>query len=83
MANVKFSQFTSDTAPDANSFFVGYNSNTNANMRFSLAQLSAALGLSSYVTLATTQTISGTSYSLRQVPTMMCYMELRHKIFQP
>jgi len=59
MANVKFSQFTSDTAPDANSFFVGYNSNTNANMRFSLAQLSAALGLSSYVTLATTQTISG------------------------
>ena len=58
MANVKFSQFTSDT-PSVDSFFVGYNSNTNVNTRFSLAQLSTALGLSSYVTLATTQTISG------------------------
>lgn len=58
MANVKFSQFTSET-PSVNSFFVGYNSNTNVNTRFSLAQLSTALGLSSYVTLATTQTISG------------------------
>ncbi len=58
MANVKFSQFTSET-PDANSFFVGYNGNTNINTRFSLADLSAALGLSSYVTLSTAQTISG------------------------
>lgn len=58
MANVKFSQFTSE-APSIDSFFVGYNSNTNVNTRFSLAQLSTALGLSSYVTIATTQSISG------------------------
>jgi hypothetical protein len=58
MANVKFSQFTSET-PSVDSFFVGYNNNTNVNTRFSLAQLSTALGLSGYVTLATTQTISG------------------------
>lgn len=58
MANVKFSQFTSES-PSIDSFFVGYNSNTNVNTRFSLAQLSTALGLSSYVTIATTQTISG------------------------
>lgn len=58
MANVKFSQFTSET-PSVNSFFVGYNGNTNVNTRFTLAQLSTALGLSSYVTLSTAQTISG------------------------
>lgn len=58
MANVKFSQFTSET-PSIDSFFVGYNNNTNVNTRFSLAQLSTALGLSSYVTINTSQAISG------------------------
>jgi hypothetical protein len=44
MANKKFSQFTSAPTPNANSFFVGYNSVTNDNTRTSLSDLITAIG---------------------------------------
>jgi hypothetical protein len=44
MANKKFSQFTSAPTPNANSFFVGYNSVTNDNTRTTLTDLITAIG---------------------------------------
>ena len=58
MANIKFSQFTSQI-PSANTQIVGYNSSTSTNTRCTIAELSTALGLSNFVTLSTAQTITG------------------------
>tara|TARA_R110000868_G_scaffold3103_2_gene20699 strand:- start:9898 stop:11313 length:1416 start_codon:yes stop_codon:yes gene_type:complete len=44
MANIKFSQFTNDTNPNSSSFFVGYNSVSNLNVRVSKANLLTSLG---------------------------------------
>jgi hypothetical protein len=44
MANIKFSQFTNDTNPNSSSFFVGYNSVSNLNVRVSKANLLSSLG---------------------------------------
>jgi hypothetical protein len=58
MANIKFSQFTSQV-PSANTQIVGYNSSTSTNTRCTIAELSTALGLSNFVTLNTSQAITG------------------------
>jgi hypothetical protein len=58
MANIKFSQFTSQV-PSANTQIVGYNSSTSTNTRCTIAELSTALGLSNFVTLSTAQAITG------------------------
>jgi hypothetical protein len=39
MANVKFSAFTLDTTPDASTFYVGYDTTLNQNVRVPLANL--------------------------------------------
>jgi hypothetical protein len=44
MADIKFSQFTNIPTPNANSYFVGYNSVTGINGRTSLTDLIAAIG---------------------------------------
>jgi hypothetical protein len=44
MANIKFSQFTNAPTPNANSYFVGYNSVTNINTRTTLTDLITAIG---------------------------------------
>jgi hypothetical protein len=44
MADIKFSQFTNAPTPNANSYFVGYNSVTNINSRTTLTDLITAIG---------------------------------------
>ena len=44
MADIKFSQFTNTPTPNANSYFVGYNSVTGINARTTLTDLIAAIG---------------------------------------
>ena len=58
MANIKFSQFTSQI-PTPDTQIVGYNSATSTNTRCTIAELSSALGLTNFVTLSTTQAITG------------------------
>lgn len=58
MANIKFSQFTSQI-PSSNTQIVGYNSSTSTNTRCTIAELSTALGLTNFVTLNTSQSITG------------------------
>jgi hypothetical protein len=58
MANIKFSQFTSQI-PSSNTQIVGYNSSTSTNTRCTIAELSTALGLTNFVTLSTSQAITG------------------------
>lgn len=63
MADIKFSQFTNIPTPNANSFFVGYNSVTNNNTRTSLSDLITAIG-GNYLPLAggtLTGALNGTS----------------------
>jgi hypothetical protein len=44
MADIKFSQFTNTPTPNANAFFVGYNSTTGINSRTTLTDLITAIG---------------------------------------
>jgi hypothetical protein len=44
MADIKFSQFANTPTPNANAYFVGYNSTTGINSRTTLTDLIAAIG---------------------------------------